>query len=194
MVVFCLTQISHVILPWQNRMSHIKIVTFPVETNLLCLRRLPAGLSPPRLGVDSSPVRLGSVTSKVALRHDVSKQAYFGFTLYHSTNALYSYFVHLPPKLCNLSNCKRRLIKQFSRSYSPERSSRSDKRVWLFVRIKHLYIAVRLVASLLQNCWQPSVSSTPSHTLNISHVSICKTDLGLEHRLLCTMGNLLPCV
>ena len=71
---------------------------------------------------------------------------------------LYSNFVHLPSNLCNLSNWKRRLIKQFSRSHSPERSCRSDKHVLLFVWIKHLYFPVRLAASSLQNCWQPFVS------------------------------------
>lgn len=40
-----------------------------------------AGLSPPRLGHHPSPVRVGSVASEVALRHNFSKQAYFGFTL-----------------------------------------------------------------------------------------------------------------
>ena len=76
---------------------------------------------------------------------------------------LYSNFAHLPSNLYSLSNWNRRLIMQFSRSHSPERRSRSDKRVRHFVWIKHLYFAVRLAASSPQNCWQSFVSFTHLH-------------------------------
>lgn len=49
--------------------------------NLVTLQAAGRRPRPPWLGLNPSPVRVGSVASKVALRHNFSKQPYFGFTL-----------------------------------------------------------------------------------------------------------------